>query len=273
MALSQPLNEHDAPENVHTLYQDIKATLSIPYVPMMFRYLGNYPVFLERLWPTLRANLQDPAFMRLQRTLQADALRAVRPFVQDHDELREVAHRIIPPQQESLIAEEISKYFTMQLQFAFMAIAIRERTKGWAIGGKLLPDLQAAEAANPYEERTHFHQELHEMVIAETSTALAQCDDIREALITYVVYIHEEFVSIITKDEYVFTRVQFEKILNHHIHNIPHPLFASYNEVVKSIPDKKELAGIFYLLSEKFPVSQTIAALMWGMGVEVLNEP
>jgi hypothetical protein len=272
MALPQPINLADASDQVKDIYTDIKDTFELPYVPLLFRYLGNYPLFLERLWPTLKSNIQDPIFKDLLATLNKEAIRSTQSLIIASPEMRQVTHKLVPAQVIPVIASEIEKYFIVQLKLSFIAIIMRERTKGWAIGAKFLPDVAHTTSYASDRTAAKLHSELHEMIIAETASALSVRDDIREPLLKFILYIHEEFISVITREEYVFTRVQFEKILTHHVGNVPHPIFASYNEVFKSIPDNRDLGNVFYFLSEKFPVSQTIAALMWAMSMQVLKE-
>lgn len=270
MALPQPINESEASESLRSIYADIKATLDIPYVPLMFRYLGNYPIFIDRLWPTLKANIKDSSFQNVFSTIQTEAVRSTDSLISSTPDLVRITNQLITPLQKERIAVEIENYFRMQLQLGFLSIAIRERTKGWAIGAKLLPDID--QTTSSYKQSSTFHTELHEIVIAETASALSVPEDLREPLIKFIVYMHEEFISIITQEEYVFTRVQLEKILIHHVTNMPHPIFASYNEVVKSLPDQNDIAHVCYFLSEKFPVGQTVAALMWAVSLGVLKK-
>lgn len=272
MALPQPINPVDASDHVNEIYTDIKDSFELPYVPLLFRYLGNYPLFLERLWPTLKRNIQDPVFTDLLNTLRKEAVRSTQSLINASPEMKQVTHRLISPLHIPMIAVEIEKYFAVQIQLAFLSVIMRERTKGWAVGAKFLPDVAHDTRSAHGQSADQFHSELHEIVVAETASALNVRDDIREPLLKFILYIHEEFISVITREEYVFTRVQFEKILTHHVTNVPHPIFSSFNEVFKSVPDTRDLANVFYFLSEKFPVSQTIAALMWAMSMQVLEE-
>lgn len=271
MALPQPVNESEASAELKELYGSIKTSCDLPYVPLMFRYLGNYPTFLERLWPTIVSNIEDPTFRNLLKTIQEDVVRATKNLITASPDMLQITDHLITDAQKTLITEEVKTYFATQLRLAFISVALRERTKGWAVGSKFLPDLRTDSSTPGSRQETRLHAELHEIVIAETASSLSMREDIREPFLKFIMFMHEEFISIITREEYVFTRVQFEKILTHHITNIPHPLFGSFNEVVTSIPDSRELAHVFYFISEKFPVSQTIAALMWGLSLGVLT--
>ncbi len=272
MALPQSINYSDASEDVVELYDDIKSVLDLNYVPLMFRYLANYPSYLDKLWSSIRANITDPSFQDILSSLVEEQLRATEQIIENTPSLKSVAQQLIPEGDRNKVLYEVEQYLRIQTLLSYISVGIRERTKGWAIGAKYLPETQASYSGHTSSSaQEKVHSALHEMVIAEASTALAMRDDIRESLMKFIVYVHEEFTTIITQETYLFTRVQTEKIVSRYVDNMPHPLFASYNEVAKSVPNKTDLQHIFYFLSEKFPVSHTVAALMRALSVKLLE--
>ena len=264
--------QSQASEAVLRIYTDIKSTFGITYVPMMFRYLAHYPSYMERLWDTIKLNVSDPVFIQTTTSIKHELIQTSDAIIQASPSITKVALRLIEPHNRDKVASEIEMYFDTQVKLAYISIAIRERTKGWAIGAKYLTDENNQRTSANSGKANDVHLQLHDIVIAETATALSQRDDIREPLMKYIVYIHEEFTSIITQEQYLFTRVDAEKILIRSVQHMPHPLFASYNEVAKSVEDKRQLGDLFFLLSEKFPVGHTVSSLMWALSIRMLSQ-
>lgn len=268
----QPISEHAASEDIRKLYGEIKASFDITYVPMMFRYLANYPALFENLWESIHSNLEDPIFDTFIRNITERLISSTEMLVTTQPNLISISRKLIPDEDRHKVAHEIEKYFRVQLQLALIAIAIRERTKGWAIGARALTDVRNIHTPQDKNVEENIHEDLRDTALAELSSALAQHTDISHSLMKYIVFIHEEFADMLTRDEYLFARVATEKLFGEYVTQMPHPIFASYNEVSKSVHDSRELPYLFYLLSEKFPVSHAISALMWGMSLKVLED-
>ena len=55
MAIIPLISEEQAEEKVKKVYQEIKKTLGIPFVPNLFKAMGNNPDFLEASWNQFKA--------------------------------------------------------------------------------------------------------------------------------------------------------------------------------------------------------------------------
>lgn len=54
MAIIRLVNESDAQGRVKEIFQEVKETLQIPFVPDLFRALANRPEQLERVWAQIK---------------------------------------------------------------------------------------------------------------------------------------------------------------------------------------------------------------------------
>jgi hypothetical protein len=71
VAPSEEISEEDAQGQVKAVYKDIKQTLRVPLVNLVFRVLANHPDYLQLAWRQLKPNIQTVFFEQ-----QADAIRA-----------------------------------------------------------------------------------------------------------------------------------------------------------------------------------------------------
>ena len=262
-----PIPEHTATPEILTIYADIKKTLDIPYVPILFQYLANYPALFAHIWPSLRDNLRDPIFEQLMQHIELDITTAGANLAEHFPQMKGSVQQLIPlADQRSRIHVEIKKYFMLQCALAFLCVAMRESTKGWAIGAKYLHPEQAYHAMNNKEPHG-VTEDIRTMVLAETTAALTVSADIQKPLVGFIILLHEEFADLVKKEEYLFARLQVEKSFTQYISNMPQPIRASFNEVSVLTSEPSELPYLFYLLSDKFPVVHAVATLMWGLGM------
>lgn len=78
MATVAMIAEEEAAGRVKEIYEDIKDTLGIDFVPNMYRVMARRPVFLEANWNKVKAVMTAPGHLdRLTREIVAVAVSAV----------------------------------------------------------------------------------------------------------------------------------------------------------------------------------------------------
>jgi alkylhydroperoxidase/carboxymuconolactone decarboxylase family protein YurZ len=78
MASVEMIAEEQATGRVKEIYEDIKDTLGIDFVPNMYRVMAPRPVFLEANWNKVKAVMAAPGQLdRLTREMIAVAVSAV----------------------------------------------------------------------------------------------------------------------------------------------------------------------------------------------------
>lgn len=63
------VEERDAPPRVRSIYDDIKATLGLPFVATEYRAMATYPDWLEIWWKDCKPRLQEPRYRSLCDTI------------------------------------------------------------------------------------------------------------------------------------------------------------------------------------------------------------
>jgi len=78
MATVAMIAEEEATGRVKEIYEDIKETLGIDFVPNMYRVMAPRPAFLEANWNRVKAVMASPGQLdRLTREIIAVAVSAV----------------------------------------------------------------------------------------------------------------------------------------------------------------------------------------------------
>lgn len=60
MATVKHVEEADAGPEVKEIYDDIKKTLGLPFVPNLFKVIANRPAYLETTWARYKAIMVEP---------------------------------------------------------------------------------------------------------------------------------------------------------------------------------------------------------------------
>ena len=65
--------EAQASSRILEIYEDIKATLAVPTVNLIYRYMAIYPEYLEAAWRELRPNLRTVYVSQAADRIRAEA--------------------------------------------------------------------------------------------------------------------------------------------------------------------------------------------------------
>jgi alkylhydroperoxidase/carboxymuconolactone decarboxylase family protein YurZ len=78
MAAIKLVSEEEATGRVKEIYEDIKATLNIDFVPNLYRVMGSNPSYLESNWSKVKTVMVGPGKLdRLTKEIIAVAVSAV----------------------------------------------------------------------------------------------------------------------------------------------------------------------------------------------------
>ena len=78
MASVKMVSEEDASGRVEEIYDEIKSTLGIDFVPNLYRVMASKPAFLEANWNKVKAVMVEPGKLdRLTKEAVAVAVSAV----------------------------------------------------------------------------------------------------------------------------------------------------------------------------------------------------
>ncbi len=70
------VEERDAPPRVRAIYEDMKATLGLPFIESEYRAMASYPDWLEVWWKDCKPRAEDPSYRLFGEELAAAAAKA-----------------------------------------------------------------------------------------------------------------------------------------------------------------------------------------------------
>jgi len=81
------VSKESAPEDIKVIYEDIKDSLKLPWVPVMFQAFATYPHFLQFIWGQLK-----PSVGTLQFKLETERIRGYAETFMSEAHIREYKH-------------------------------------------------------------------------------------------------------------------------------------------------------------------------------------
>ena len=72
------IDERDAPPRVRAIYEDMKATLGLPFIETEYRAMASYPDWLEVWWKDCKPLTRDEKYSQLGRELAKAAIEAAK---------------------------------------------------------------------------------------------------------------------------------------------------------------------------------------------------
>jgi hypothetical protein len=79
-AIPPMIEEHHASDDLRAVYDDIKATLNLPFVNSDYKAMARWPSYLAYAWPSLKPVLGDHAYALLRESIHNRALDIVDSF-------------------------------------------------------------------------------------------------------------------------------------------------------------------------------------------------
>jgi hypothetical protein len=70
------VEEKEAPPRVRAIYEDMRATLHLPFIETEYKAMASYPDWLEVWWRDCKPKLTEPRYELLARALRAEASKA-----------------------------------------------------------------------------------------------------------------------------------------------------------------------------------------------------
>ena len=257
----RPVEEKHASDNIAKVYEDIKKTLGIHFVPLIFQYIAGFEEYFLYAWDKYKENLQSDYYTKATEDILAQSRKSVHSVYKESRPLYEFMQKITPAEKKH-IQETVDQLETLNARFLILSIGLREGVKGVIVGQQILPHYAAE-----YEE-TVFDQFINQQIMRENlqrevkdiapgMRLLAPLFGSQSLVVThypqFFTHIAQEMDMLAATEKYLHERVQMErKALALALH-LPYPLGCSYAEIARFAGKKPYFSELLYVLSETFP--------------------
>lgn len=260
----KPIDQAQATAHVAKLYGEITSTFSVNSVPLLFQYLANFPDFFSYVWGKSALNLHSSTFSGMADHMITLATQAVHEIYKPSEKMHTFV-ATISPHEVAYLQETAASVMQLNARMLVLTIGIRENIKGVFIGQKLLSNAIYTETASeedfsmgikPYAPRDASKPQDLRLTSASALLAPLFSNGLATSSLPYFFsHIDTEIHLLLKTERYLEKRVLLEQEAMLASYSLPHPLGASYQEIVRLAGNKPYFHELLYLLVETFPTA------------------
>ncbi len=127
------ISEGAAPEEIREIYRDIKYTLQVSFVPLIFRVLASHQTFFQKMWQELRPTITD----QWEEAADGIRTRAISPVLEGQpgsnhrEQLRKLGYS---ERQIEEIEGQLHVYHYVDPKLALLTTVLHEALEGHPVG-------------------------------------------------------------------------------------------------------------------------------------------
>jgi hypothetical protein len=267
-----PIFEPQADEKIKKVYQQLKKVFSVAKPPIFFCYLAPFYEYFSYITDQIIANLNNKKFIEIINETKEIILKLLKDNLKKSEETNEFLNRFKHSPQFFYFQKDLEKIFDTNLKLTFIFIALREAVKGWAIAAKKIgAKTEAASfSKKPKIDEEEFIFNLNEVgdFNKQTKTKQKDIQSFSNAIIntpfsaiekdllpSYLQICRNDFYLLFKKEEYVFIRLEIEKIILRFLSLLPELIVSPVNLVIEMTKKYENYPDLLYLLSEHFPTT------------------
>jgi hypothetical protein len=262
-----PLSEEKASNEIKFIYEDIKKTLDVQIVPLIFQYIANFPAFLEYMWGKSRNNIHSTNFPLLEREVVHFASETIPAIYEASSQIVSFVQQLAPHEKQEL-KKTTNSLEKLNAKLLIFGLGMRESIKGVFVGQLELSNAIRQEVDDAYFLKqfsvydADYNKDL--MLHKRTSSELDNATNMlvplfgSQAISIFQVpkfydYIYRDLEKLQNTERYLATRVGLEKTTLSAVERLQYPLGTSYQELVRLAGTKPYFTELLYLLVDTFP--------------------
>jgi hypothetical protein len=258
----RPVEEKNASEEVKKTYEDIKKTLNIHFVPLLFQYIAGFEEWFLYVWEKIKTNLQSDYYRDAVTELISASEKSVKSVYHESSDMRNFAAHLQHSEKEQIL-QTAPELEILNAILLVLTIGLREGVKGVVIGQQMLPKNVDYEETvfDAFINEKIMHQNVREQKkdIAPAHKMLAPLFGQQSIVISkypaFFTHIAKEMEELTKTEKYLHERVAMEHIALLRAGNLPYPLGCSYAEIARFAGKKPYFSELLHILSETFPTS------------------
>lgn len=252
----RPVTEEQASQRVQETYHDIKSTLLVSQVPLLFQYIANFEEYLIYMWGKIKINIQTPYFENAYKETVTFTNQAVPEIYSPSASMTQFVHQLHPQEKEH-VEKTIAELEVLNAKLMVITIGLREGVKGVIIGQDELQQLDVSEYKVDIFDIFHTKYDAESTAIEPASKMLAPLFGQQALMISqypaFFQHAAQEMETLVKHEAYLHKRVELERLGMHKAFGLPYTLGTSYQEIMAYAGHKPHLNELIYILAETFP--------------------
>lgn len=250
-----PIAEDQVDEHMHVIYQDIKRSLQVSIVPLLFQYLANFEEYFAYVWEKIKANLHSEYFQKAIKDVQGFTREELQEIYVPSRNMVLFTAQLHSVEKEDLF-DTILKLEQLNTKLLILTIGMREGLKGVHVKEELL----LKESVDITKE---FFQTFSNIVADSTKKEADASSKMLAPLFgssalafshysDFFSKISDDMDQLVTTEKYLLKRVNLEHEVLKKVEGLL-PLGCSYQEVARYAMGKPHFGELLYILTETFP--------------------
>lgn len=277
----RPVLEKDASERVAKVYEDIKKTLHIHFVPLLFQYIAGFEEYFLYAWEKQKQNIMSDYYQKAvveAITLSEKSIHSV--YRQSREMQTFITNLQVSEKQQILqTAQELE---ILNATLLILTIGLREGVKGVVVGQQALPKSAADYEETVFDQfinqkimHNNLKQEAKDIIPAAKMLAplFGGSDIIVNKYPAFFAHIAREMEELVKTEKFLHERVGMEHYVLKKSLNLPYPLGCSYAEIAGFAGKKPYFSELLYILSETFPTKFPRLIFTSSLMRSVLSRP
>lgn len=252
----QPIPQEQASDQTKQVYEDIKKTLDAPFVPLLFQYIANFEEYLVYVWGKIKTNVGTDYFTNAVKEAISFTDKEIVGIYSPSAKMAQFMHRL-QPEEKQHIAQTISNLQLLNAKLLIITIALREGVKGVIIGQEQMLRLDTKQYEVDIFDIFHTKYAKEEKEIEPASRMLAPLFGTQALAISqypsFFSHIAIEMGALIKQENYLWKRVELERLGMKDAMGLQYPIGCSYQEIMAYAGHKPHLNELLYILAETFP--------------------
>ncbi len=254
-----PLPEESVTGETKVIFEEIKEILDIESVPVNFRYMANFPQFLNFAWGKIKKYITQVEFDNTSNQIIKLSEEMIKIIFNSSDELNSYV-KSLSEKQETELRQTIEKLIRINSTLLIISIATRESLKGIVV----LEQKQLSSGTLNSVSR--------EIISKESSKAIAEYTFGLEVLYPeFYELISKDMTQLIKTERYLKSRVELERFTQLSIESLPEKLNFPFRETINLLRINNHSSEILYLINHSFP-SNYPHQLFTSLAMKILTE-
>lgn len=236
----KPIEEINADERTRVIYKEIKQSLDVVSVPIVFKFMANFPDFLQFAWEKLMPVVTDISFNKSSEKIAKLSDEVIKIIFNPNAKLAAYVNSLNPTQKEE-IQETISELKTLNAKLLLITIAIRESLKGISIPNQKF--IEGVSYAGNFSIQQLKSENPSDLLIPDFGVEYEE----------FYALINQNMSELLKTEKYLRSRVEIEKFSQLSIEQLPKPIIFPFSETVSLLRKYPYSSELLFLLNSTFP--------------------
>lgn len=253
----KPITEENSPERIKQVYVDIKKTLDAPVVPLVFQYIANFEEYFIYQWGKIKTNIESPYFPQAVKDAIDFTNKEISSIYSPSSRISQFVHTLHADEKKH-IEDTVENLQLLNAKLLVITIGLREGVKGVIIGQEPLQKLDLTAHEVDIFDIFHTKYDTEHKSVEPASRMLAPLFGAEQSLAisqypAFFTGITHEMERLVKEEDYLWKRVELERVGMRAAMGLPYSLGTSYQEIMAYAGHKPHLNELIYILAETFP--------------------